>query len=164
MCIFLWTLCGFEGIFWFAIPSNVHCLIPRCRATHTPRTMSYLRRDVGGRGTPRSFVEQRQDSLDRRYGKDKLVASWHMKRIKSKASIKEVFNILHPLYAALCMFFWSFHYRLICLDEVLLQRERPPPAPSFSLWPKGEFDPANVTSAEKEGFCISEGQNWIISA
>ena len=33
-------------------------------------------------------------------------------------------------------------------DEVFLQRERPPPAPSFSLWPKGEFDPAQVSSAK----------------
>ncbi|CAK9047744.1 Probable zinc metalloprotease EGY1 [Durusdinium trenchii] len=65
-------------------------------------------RDVGGRGTPRSFVEQRQASLDQRYGAGKYV--------------------------------------------VLLQRERPPPAPGLSLWPKGQFDPAKVDSAQKEGF------------
>ncbi|CAK9046674.1 Probable zinc metalloprotease EGY1 [Durusdinium trenchii] len=65
-----------------------------------------LARDVGGRGTPRSFVEQRQASLDQRYGAGKYV--------------------------------------------VLLQRERPPPAPGLSLWPKGQFDPAKVDSAQKE--------------
>lgn len=34
----------------------------------------FTRRDVGGRGTPRSFVEQRQASLDRRYGEGKYLA------------------------------------------------------------------------------------------
>eukprot|EP00913_Durusdinium_trenchii_P017932 g16850.t1 len=62
-----------------------------------------LARDVGGRGTPRSFVEQRQASLDQRYGAGKYV--------------------------------------------VLLQRERPPPAPGLSLWPKGQFDPAKCSAA-----------------
>lgn len=40
-----------------------------------PTKMHGVRRDVGGRGTPREFVEQRQASLDRRYGEGKYQAS-----------------------------------------------------------------------------------------
>ena len=44
---------------------------------------------------------------------------------------------------------WVYHITQdLSDDEVFLQRERPPPAPSFSLWPKGEFDPAQVSSAK----------------
>ena len=93
--------CGFSSAL------NFHCQVTRNKP---------LRRDVGGRGSPRGFVEQRQASLDRRYGEGKY--------------------------------------------QVFLQRERPPPAPGFSLWPKGDFDPAQVSPAQKVGRAERQGKRW----
>lgn len=67
------------------LPSSVFLFAPPAVATFEP-----LRRDVGGRGTPRSFVEQRQASLDQRYGAGKYVVPWCRERARRGEAMKGV--------------------------------------------------------------------------